>query len=70
MLFQPKLNHSREEFVGLLPNLYTFWRNSHKGFTRREQNRIMRNTITKFVLAAAITLLPALSYAQPPGGGR
>ncbi len=29
----------------------------------------MRNTFTKFVLAAAITLLPALSYAQPPGGG-
>ena len=28
----------------------------------------MRNTFTKFVLAAAITLLPALSYAQPPEG--
>lgn len=34
------------------------------------QNRIMRNTFTKFVFAAAITLLPALSFAQPPGGGR
>lgn len=30
----------------------------------------MRNTFTKFVFAAAITLLPALSFAQPPGGGR
>lgn len=30
----------------------------------------MRNTFTKIVFAAAITLLPALSYAQPPGGGR
>lgn len=30
----------------------------------------MRNTFTKFVIAAAITLLPALSFAQPPGGGR
>ena len=28
----------------------------------------MRNTFTRFVLAAAITLLPALSYAQPPEG--
>lgn len=30
----------------------------------------MRDTFTKFVIAAAITLLPALSFAQPPGGGR
>lgn len=30
----------------------------------------MRNPITKFVMAAAITLLPALSFAQPPGGGQ
>jgi Spy/CpxP family protein refolding chaperone len=30
----------------------------------------MRYTFTKFVFAAAITLLPALSFAQPPGGGR
>ena len=29
----------------------------------------MRNPITKFVMVAAITLLPALSYAQPPAGG-
>jgi periplasmic protein CpxP/Spy len=29
----------------------------------------MRNLITRFVLAAAITLLPAASFAQPPGGG-
>ncbi len=35
-----------------------------------QQTQIMRNTITKFVLAAAITLLPAISYAQPPEGGR
>jgi Spy/CpxP family protein refolding chaperone len=56
--------------VALLPNLYTFADDQHNGFTQREQNQIMRNTFTKFVLAAAITLLPALSYAQPPGGGR
>ncbi|WP_155121387.1 hypothetical protein [Bryobacter aggregatus] len=30
----------------------------------------MRNSIPQLVVAAAITLLPALSYAQPPGGGR
>lgn len=30
----------------------------------------MRNTFTRLVFAAAITLLPALSFAQPPGGGR
>ncbi len=30
----------------------------------------MRNTFTKFVMAAAITLLPALTFAQPPGGGQ
>jgi len=70
MLFQPKLNHSFATIVGLLPNLYTFGLNSHNGFTQRMQNLIMRNTFTKYVLAAAITLLPALSYAQPPGGGR
>jgi Spy/CpxP family protein refolding chaperone len=29
----------------------------------------MRNLITRFVLAAAITLLPTASFAQPPGGG-
>lgn len=29
----------------------------------------MRDTFTKLAFAAALTLLPALSFAQPPGGG-
>ena len=68
MVFQLKLNQPQLHGTALLLKLYTNPGISHTVFTITPQTQIMRNTFTKFVLAAAITLLPALSYAQPPEG--
>ncbi len=68
MVFQLKLNQPQLLGTPFLLKLYTFPCLAHTAFTNPPQTRIMRNTFTKFVLAAAITLLPALSFAQAPEG--
>jgi hypothetical protein len=48
----------------------SFPQNPHTTFTFLPHNQTMRSTLNHLLLAAAMTILPAVSFAQPPGGPR